>query len=206
MEDQHGAVAIGAVPRSGRRGEPRRHTARVPGVPGQGPDPAERSCTCRGLVMDLSSTCRIPASVTRRITRLRGPLVAAVCQAPGRLTQIWLRNQGRSIGVIPRCRPDQDHCHKEPGNRSRRSFIRPDYTDQSPSSTRDGSASHGSHVPGVDLRCTSRGPRNAGCMTALRTKEVAFGAQGGDAPLLLDLGGQPVVRHYDCLETSGDVS
>jgi hypothetical protein len=28
-----------------------------------------RSCTCRGLVMDLSCTCRIPAPVTRRITR-----------------------------------------------------------------------------------------------------------------------------------------
>jgi len=45
-----------------------------------------RSCTCRGLVMDLSSTCRIPAPVTRRITRLRCPLVAAASQVPSRLT------------------------------------------------------------------------------------------------------------------------
>ena len=41
MEDQHGAVASGAVPGSGRRGQPRRQAARVPGVPGQGLDPAE---------------------------------------------------------------------------------------------------------------------------------------------------------------------
>lgn len=45
-----------------------------------------RSCTCRGLVMDLSCTCRIPAPVTCRITRLRCPLVAAVSQVPGGLT------------------------------------------------------------------------------------------------------------------------
>ncbi len=55
-----------------------------------------RSCTCRGLVMDLSCTCRVPAAVTRLITRLRCPLVAAVSQMSGRLTQIWLWNQGRS--------------------------------------------------------------------------------------------------------------
>ena len=45
-----------------------------------------RSCTCRGLVMDLSSTCRIPAPVTHRITRLRCPLAAAVSEVPGQLT------------------------------------------------------------------------------------------------------------------------
>ncbi len=36
MEDQHGVVASGAVPGSGRRDEPQRHVARVPGVPSQG--------------------------------------------------------------------------------------------------------------------------------------------------------------------------
>ena len=45
-----------------------------------------RSCTCRGLVMDLSSTCRTPAPVTHRITRLRCPLAAAVSEVPGQLT------------------------------------------------------------------------------------------------------------------------
>ena len=65
MEDQHGAVASGAVPGSGRRGEPRRHAPRVHGVPSQRLDPAEPVITCRGLVMDLSCTCRTPAPVTR---------------------------------------------------------------------------------------------------------------------------------------------
>ena len=64
MEDQHGAVASGAVPRSGRRGEPRRHVARVPGVPGQGLDPAEPvmylSWTGDGPVMYLPYTCAGP--------------------------------------------------------------------------------------------------------------------------------------------------
>ncbi len=60
MEDQNGAVASGAVPGSGRRGEPRRHAAWVPGVPGQGLNPAERvmylSRTGDGPVMYLSYT------------------------------------------------------------------------------------------------------------------------------------------------------
>jgi hypothetical protein len=86
--NQHGAVASGAVPGSGRPGEPRRHAPRVPAVPGQGLDwtRRSRSFTCRGLVMDLSCTCRKPAPVTRRITRLRCPLVVAVSRAPGWLT------------------------------------------------------------------------------------------------------------------------
>ena len=57
MEDQHGAVAIGAAPGSGHRGEPRHHAARVPGVPLRDWIRRTRSCTCRGLVMDLSCTC-----------------------------------------------------------------------------------------------------------------------------------------------------
>ena len=61
MEDQHGAVASGAVPGSGRRGEPRRHAAGVPGVPGQGLDPAEPvmylSWTGDGPVIYLPYTC-----------------------------------------------------------------------------------------------------------------------------------------------------
>ena len=86
MEDQHGAVAIGAVPGYGRRGKPRRHAAMVPGVPGQGPDPAEPVLYQSWTVTDLSCTCRIPAPVTRWIPRLRCPLVAAVSEVPGRLT------------------------------------------------------------------------------------------------------------------------
>lgn len=82
MEDQHGAVASGAVPGSGRRGEPRRHAPRVHGVPSQRLDPAEPVTTCRGLVMDLSCTSRTRAPVTRRIARLRSPRVAAVRKAP----------------------------------------------------------------------------------------------------------------------------
>jgi hypothetical protein len=45
-----------------------------------------QSYTCRGLVMYLSCTRRVPALVTRRITRPHGPLVAAVSGVPGRLT------------------------------------------------------------------------------------------------------------------------
>jgi hypothetical protein len=45
-----------------------------------------RSCNGRGPVMDLPCTCRVPAPVTRRITRLRCPLVAAVGEVPDRLT------------------------------------------------------------------------------------------------------------------------
>jgi hypothetical protein len=44
-----------------------------------------RSCTCRGLVMHLSWTRRVPALVTRRITRPPGPFAAAVSEVPGRL-------------------------------------------------------------------------------------------------------------------------
>jgi len=61
MEDQHGAAEIDAVPGSGRRGSPRRHAARVPGVPGQGLDPAEPvmylSWTGDGPVIYLPYTC-----------------------------------------------------------------------------------------------------------------------------------------------------
>ena len=61
MEDQHGAVASGAVPGSGRRGEPRRHAPRVHGVPSQRLDPAEPvtylSWTGDGPVMYKSYTC-----------------------------------------------------------------------------------------------------------------------------------------------------
>ena len=46
-----------------------------------------RSCTCRGLVIYLSCTRRIPALVTPRITRQAGPLAAAVSEVPGRLKQ-----------------------------------------------------------------------------------------------------------------------
>ena len=56
-----------------------------------------RSCTCRGLVMDLSCTCRIPAPVTRRITRLRCPLVAAVSKAPGRLVDVDLAKESGGV-------------------------------------------------------------------------------------------------------------
>jgi len=38
------------------------------------------SCTCRRLVMYLSWTRRIPALVTRRITRPQGPVAAAVSE------------------------------------------------------------------------------------------------------------------------------
>ena len=61
MEDQHSAVAGGAVPGSGRRGELRRHAPRVHGVPGQGLDPADPvtypSWTGDGPVMYQPYTC-----------------------------------------------------------------------------------------------------------------------------------------------------
>ncbi len=44
-----------------------------------------RSCTCSGLVLDLSCTCRIPAPVTSLITSQRRPLVASAREVPGRL-------------------------------------------------------------------------------------------------------------------------
>ena len=45
------------------------------------------SCACRGPVMYFSWTRRIPALVTRRITRPQGPVAAAVSEVPGRLTR-----------------------------------------------------------------------------------------------------------------------
>jgi len=50
---------------------------RVPGVPLRDWIWLSQSCTCRGLVMHLSCTRRIPALVTRRITRPPDPLAAA---------------------------------------------------------------------------------------------------------------------------------
>ena len=83
MEDQHGAVASGAVPGSGRRGEPRRHAAMVPGVPGQGLDPAEpvmyQSWTGDGPVMYLPYTCAGDALDPEAA-------MPAVSEVPGRLT------------------------------------------------------------------------------------------------------------------------
>ena len=57
----------------------------VPGVSRQGLVWLSQSCTCRGLVMYLSCTRRIPALVSRRITRPPGPLAAAVSEVPERL-------------------------------------------------------------------------------------------------------------------------
>jgi len=75
-------MASGAVPGSGRRGEPRRHAPRVHGVPSEDWIRRSRSLTCRGLAMDLSCTSRTPSPVTRRIARLRSLRVAAVRKAP----------------------------------------------------------------------------------------------------------------------------
>jgi len=83
MKDQHGAVASGAMPRSGRRGEPRRHAPRVHGVPSQGLDPAEPitylSWTGDGPVMYQSYTCAGDAPDREAAI----PRVAAVRKAPG---------------------------------------------------------------------------------------------------------------------------
>ena len=66
MEGQHGAVAIGAVPGYGRRGEPRRQAARVPGVPG----PTRKLGACgspptyaQAVTARSSAICRKPAAL-----------------------------------------------------------------------------------------------------------------------------------------------
>jgi hypothetical protein len=83
MKDQRGAVASGAMPGSGRRGEPRRHAPRVHGVPSQGLDPAEPvtylSWTGDGPVMYQSYTCAGDAPDREAAI----PRVAAVRKAPG---------------------------------------------------------------------------------------------------------------------------
>ena len=93
MGDQHDAVASGAVPGAGHRGEPRRHAPRVPGVPGQGLDPAEPviylAWTGDGPVMYLPYTC---AGDTLDHGP-RCPLVAAVSKAPGRLVDVDLAKE-----------------------------------------------------------------------------------------------------------------
>ncbi len=77
------AVASGAVPGSGRRGEPRRHAERVPVSPVRGWIRRSRSCTCRGLVMDLSCTCRIPAPAPTPTCSLFAHLVQSAASASG---------------------------------------------------------------------------------------------------------------------------
>jgi hypothetical protein len=85
-----------------------RHAARVPGVPVRDWIRRSRSCTCRGLAMDLSWTCRIPAPVTCRITRLRCPACGR-CGPGARSADVDLAlESGAFHSVAPRYRPDQD--------------------------------------------------------------------------------------------------
>jgi len=110
MEDQHGAVASGAVLGSGRRGEPRRHAAKVPGVPGQGLDRAEPvmylSWTGDGPVMYLSYTCAGDVPDHQAAVPARGR-----CEPCARSADVDLAEEsGASIGVVPRYRPGQDRA------------------------------------------------------------------------------------------------
>ena len=120
MEDQHGAVGE-------RRGARIWTPATSRGVMQHGfPVSPVRDWIRRSR----SFTCRIPAPVTRRITRLRCPLAAAVSEVPGRLTEIWLGRQGvpqvafrasgraRAEGAGSGHLTGSGHlnCHREPGN------------------------------------------------------------------------------------------
>jgi hypothetical protein len=85
VEDWHGVVVSDAARGSGRCASGGVMPHGFPGVPSQGLDLVEP-------VMYLSWTGdvpvvhrRIPALVTRRITRPQGPLAAAVSEVPGRL-------------------------------------------------------------------------------------------------------------------------
>ena len=86
MQDRHGAAASDAVPGSGRRGERRRHAARVPGVPVRDWIRWSRSCTCRGLAIYLSCTRRVPAPMKRRIARP----ASGCCERGARSTDVDL--------------------------------------------------------------------------------------------------------------------
>ncbi len=104
MEDQHRAVAIGAVPGSGRRGEPRRHAERVPGAPVRDWIRRSRSCTCRGLAMDLSYTCAGDVPDHEAAMPACGR-----CEPGARSADVDLAMEsGAFHSVAPRYRPDQD--------------------------------------------------------------------------------------------------
>jgi len=82
VEDWHSAVASDAAGGSGRCTSGGVMPQGFPVSPRRDWIWLSRSCTCRGLVMYLSCTRRIPALVTPRIT---SPLAAAVSEVPGRL-------------------------------------------------------------------------------------------------------------------------
>ncbi len=105
MEDQHGAVESGAVPGSGRRGQPRRQAARVPGVPGPGLDPAEPvmylSWTGDGPVIYLPYTCAGDAPDHEAAMPACGR-----CERGARSTDVDLaKESGAFHGAVPRYRP-----------------------------------------------------------------------------------------------------